>query len=200
MAKAWTVGREGMVGISLILGGSARDNWADVQIAGRAFRLPASSLLAEFQRAGALQQLLLRYVLALVTQASQLGLCSHYHLLEQRLCQYLSRLFDQVPGDEVAITHAQFAKLLGVRRVTITQAAGHLQAAGAIEYARGHVRLISREKLEARACLCQAIIRRAFETVLQKGGSAPIRRSQSPASRYSPFASQARPMQTPLRK
>ena len=165
MAKAWPVGREGMVGISLFLGEPKRGNRADVQIGGVAFRLPASALLAEFKRAEALQHLLLRYVFALVTQASQLGLCNHYHPIEQRLCRFLSLLFDRVPGDEVEITQERIARLLGVRRVSITQAAVHLHAAGVIEYWRGHVHLVSRTKLEARACPCAAIIRRAFASV-----------------------------------
>jgi hypothetical protein len=167
MAKAWPVGREGIVGISLFLGSVDRDNRADVQVGGLAFRLSASALLAEFRRAGALQQLLLRYVFALVTQASQLGVCSHYHPLEQRLCRFLSRTFDRVSADTVDITQNQIGRLLGVRRVTVSQAAGHLQAAGIIEYTRGRIRLVSREKLEKRACGCAAIIRRAFKAVTE---------------------------------
>jgi hypothetical protein len=167
MVQAWPVGREGIVGISLFLDSPDRDNRADVQFGGVAFRLPAGALLAEFRRAGALQQLLLRYVFALVTQASQLGVCSHYHPLEQRLCRFLLRAFDRVSGDDVAITQSRMAALLGVRRVTISHAAGHLQATGVIEYTRGHIRLISREKLEKRACGCAAIIRRAFGAVTE---------------------------------
>jgi hypothetical protein len=187
MAKAWPVGREGMVGISLFLGGPTVDHRADVQFGGLAFRLPAPALLSEFQRAGALQHLLLRYVLAVVTQASQLGICSHYHLLEPRLCRFLARVFDRVPGDEVAITQERLAELLGVRRVTVTHAATHLQAAGIVEYSRGRVRLISREKLEERACACNAIIRRAFEAVSQRGSSAAQRRRPLQTDRNSPL-------------
>jgi Crp-like helix-turn-helix domain len=167
MAKAWPVGREGMVGISLFLNGLTHDNRADVQVHGLAFRLPASTLLVEFRRASAFQHLLLRYVFALMTQASQLGVCSHHHPIEQRLCRFLSRLFARVSGDEVAITHERMGKLLGVRRESITEAALKLQAAGIIEYGRGRVKLISRKKLEARACACDALIRRAFEVVFK---------------------------------
>jgi hypothetical protein len=165
MAKAWPVGCEGMAGISLFLGGPRRDNRADVQIGGLAYRLPAAALKAEFRRAGDLQHVLLRYVFALFTQASQLGVCSHYHPIGQRLCRFLSRLFDRVPGDEVFITQVRMAELLGVRRVTITMAASHLHAAGIIEYYRGHIKLIDREKLEEHSCSCGAIIRRAFAAV-----------------------------------
>jgi CRP-like cAMP-binding protein len=165
MAKAWPVGREGMVGISLFLGSPRRDNQADVQLGGLAFRISASDLLAEFRRAGALHDLLLRYVFALVTQASQLSMCNHYHPIEQRLCRFLSRLFDRVGGDDVAITQERIGELLGVRRVTINLAAGQLQAAGVIQCARGHVKLLNQEKLEKRACACNTILRRAFEAV-----------------------------------
>jgi len=165
MAKAWPVGREGMVGISLFLGDRDRDNQVDVQIGGLAYRLSAAALLTEFRRAGALQHLLLRYVFALITQASQLGVCSHYHSIEQRLCRFLLRLFDRVSEGEVFITHERIAQLLGVRRVSITKVAVRLQAVGSIAYERGHVRLIDRKKLEDRACVCGTIIRRAFEAV-----------------------------------
>jgi CRP-like cAMP-binding protein len=155
------------VGISLFLGGPQRDDRADVQIGGLAFRLSASALLVEFRRAGAFQHLLLRYVFALVTQASQLGVCSNYHPIDQRLCRFLLRLFDRISGDEVAITQERMGELLGVRRVSITEAAGKLQAAGIIECVRGHVRLINRKKLAERSCACATIIARAFEAMLE---------------------------------
>jgi CRP-like cAMP-binding protein len=164
-AEAWPVGREGMVGISLFLGGPKRNSRAAVQIDGVAFRIPALALLAEFQRAGALQQLLLRYVFALVTQASQLGVCSYYHSVDRRFCRFLSLVFDRVPGDDVVITQERIAGLLGVTRGSISNAAVRLHNAGVIEYRRGHVQLISRTKLDARACACAAIIRRAFASV-----------------------------------
>ena len=172
MAKAWPVGNEGMVGISLILGGLERDKGADIQIGGTAFRLPAAVLLREFGRAGALQHLLLRYVFALITQASQLGVCSHHHPIEQRLCRFLSRVFDRVAGEEVALTQERIARLLGVRRVSITQAAVQLQESGVIAYRRGHVRLVSRKKLEERSCACASIIRLTFEAVSREARSA----------------------------
>jgi len=167
MAKAWPVGREGMVGISLFLGGPRRDNRADTQIGGGAYRLPASALRAEFRKAGALQQLLLRYLFALVTQASQLGVCSHYHSIEQRYCRFLCSLFDRVPGDEVFITQERIGTALGVRRESITEVAFRLQAAGLIEYRRGRVRIVSPKKLEKHACSCGQIIRRAFAAVTE---------------------------------
>jgi Crp-like helix-turn-helix domain len=165
MAKAWPVGREGMVGISLFLGSPDRDNRADVQFGGLAFRMSAPALQAEFRRAGALQHLLLRYVFALVTQASQLGVCSHYHPTEQRLCRFLSRAFDRIDGNEVIVTQARIAALLGVRRESITASAMRLQRDGIIKYSRGQVTLINRKKLDKRSCACGEIIRRAFADV-----------------------------------
>jgi hypothetical protein len=119
-ATTLRVGREGMVGISLFLGVQKLDNQADVQIGGTAFRLPAPALLAEFRRASALQHLLLRYVFALITQASQLGVCNHYHSVEQRLCRFLLRAFEHVGGEQTDLTQGRIARLLGVRRVSIT--------------------------------------------------------------------------------
>jgi CRP-like cAMP-binding protein len=167
MAKGWPVGHEGMVGISLFLGEPRRDNRADVQIAGHAFRLPAKALAEEFRRAGNFQALLLRYVFALVTQASQLGLCNHRHSMEQRLCRFLSRLFDRLSDDEIALTQEQIGAMLGTRRESITEAATQLHSEGIIDYQRGHIRLLDRQKLDDRSCSCGLIIRRAFEAVFE---------------------------------
>ncbi len=165
--NAWPVGREGMLGISLFLGAPKFVTRADVQIGGSAFRLPAAALLAEFRQAGALHQLLLRYVFALITQASQLGVCGNYHPIEQRLCRFLLGAFDRIDGDEIGFTQQRIAGLLGVRRVSVTQAAMRLQSDELIEYVRGRVRLLNRKLLEQRSCVCAAIIRRAFAAVLE---------------------------------
>jgi CRP-like cAMP-binding protein len=165
MARAWSVGREGMIGISLFLDSANRDNRADVELGGLAFRLPASVLQAEFRRAGALQRLLLRYVFALVTQSSQLSVCHRHHTVEPRFCNFLSRTFDQVNGNNAFITHVKIGMLLGVRRESVTEIALRLQGAGIIKYRRGQITLIDRKLLEARACACGRIIRRAFAAV-----------------------------------
>jgi hypothetical protein len=165
--KAWPVGREGMLGISLFLGVPKFVSRADVQIGGAAFRIPAAALISEFRQAGMLQQLLLRYVFALIQQASQLCVCSHYHPVEQRLCRFLLRSFDRIGGNEIGFTQQRIATLLGARRVSVTQAARRLQADDLIEYVRGRVTLVNQEKLEERSCVCTAIIRRAFEAVAQ---------------------------------
>jgi len=165
MAKAWPVGREGMVGISAILGNPKHDNRADVQFAGLAFRISVGALLAEFHLAGSLQSLLLRYVFALITQASQLGVCNQHHSLEQRFCRFLSRALDRIDRDEINVTQERIGKILGVRRVSITEIELRLQADGVIEYRRGHVTVLNWRKLEDRACACGGIIRRAFTAV-----------------------------------
>jgi hypothetical protein len=168
-AKAWAVGREGMVGISLFLGSANRDR-ADAQCDGLAFRLRARVLRDEFHRGQAVQRLLLRYVFALVTEASQLSVCNLHHSVAQRLCRFLSRAFDSVSADTIFLTHEHLALLLGVRRVSISQAAAQLQSAEIIAYERGHISLVNREKLEERACACAGIIRRAFEAVSDRRG------------------------------
>ena len=173
MAKAWSVGHEGMVGISVFLDSPNRDNRADVELGGLAYRLSASALRAEFRRGGALQQLLLRYVFALVTQSSQLRVCHQHHSVEQRFCNFLARTFDQVNGKNAFITQVRMGMLLGVRRESITEIALRLQGAGIIKYCRGQITLIDRKSLEDRACECDRIIRRAFAAV--SGESFPIR-------------------------
>jgi CRP-like cAMP-binding protein len=167
MGKAWPVGREGVLGISLFLGVPHFIRRVDVEVGGSAFRLPARALLAEFRRGGAFQQLLLRYVFALIMQASQLGICGQHHPIEQRLCRFLLCAFDRV-GDELGITQQRMAELLGTRRVSISKAAAQLQQEELIDYVRGRVTLVNRKKLEKRSCVCTAIIRRAFEAVLEQ--------------------------------
>jgi len=164
MVNAWRVGCEGMVGISLLLGiPDNREEQAKVQFDGLAFRISATALRAEFRRAGALQHLFLRYVSALITQASQLSVCRQYHSTAQRLCGFLSCIFDRFRGNVVFLTHARTAEMLGVRREAITQIACRLQDAGIIKYSRGHLSLINRRRLEERACVCGRIIRRTLE-------------------------------------
>jgi len=165
MAKAWPVGREGMLGISLFLGVERLDNQTEVQIAGTAFRIPAAALMAEFRQAGALQRLLLRYAFGLIMQASQLGVCNHCHPIEQRLCRLLLLAFDRVGAREIDLTQQRIAELLGVRRVSVTHAAMRLQRNHVIEYVRGRVRLIDRKKLAERSCVCAGIIARGFAAV-----------------------------------
>jgi len=175
-AKAWPIGNEGMVGISSFLGTPIRSNRAEVQIAGHAFRLDANVLRAEFRRGGVLQQLLLRYVQAVITQASQLGVCNHYHSLNKRLCGFLLRAFDQMPTNELAITQERIAHLLGVRRIGVGAVAAGLQAAGIIRYARGRILLLNHRKLEARACVCHTVIEQEFDRLRPHNAASAARR------------------------
>ena len=162
-AQAWLVGNEGVVGISSFLGRSIRSNQAEVQIAGHAFQLAAHALKSEFGRGGAFQKILLRYVMALITQASQLGVCSHHHVLDERLCQFLLFGFDRMGTTELTLTQQRIARILGVRREGVTDAAGRLRAARVIHYNRGHVTLLNRQKLKARACACYMVIKNEFD-------------------------------------
>ena len=164
-AEAWRVGKEGMIGVPLLLDSVDEHSRADVGSGGLAFRLSASVLLTEFRRARALQRLLLRYLFALLTQTSQLRVCHQHHSIEQRLCDFLSHHFDQAKDNAVFVTQERIGMLLDVRRETITEIALRLQRAGIIEYFRGQVTLINRKSLEKRACACGTIISRAFRTV-----------------------------------
>lgn len=169
-AKVWPVGNEGIVGISNFLSETDADEQAEVEIAGQAFQLDAQTLGAEFQRGAALQKLLLRYVEALITQASQLVVCGQHHSIDQRLCRLLLRAFDRMPTNKLAITQQRLAGLLGVRRESITEAAVHLQEAGIVHYDRGQIYLLKRQKLETRTCACYAVIRNAFDNLYRKTG------------------------------
>ena len=162
MAKTWLVGNEGMVGVSAVLGGPALGNQVEVDIPGEAFQLDVQTLKTEFQRGAELQKLLLRYVDALIMQASQLAVCGQYHSVDQRVCRILILAFDRMPTNTLAITQQRIARLLGVRRESVTAAARRLEAAGIIRSSRGRISLLNRESLEARACTCYGVIRNAF--------------------------------------
>jgi CRP-like cAMP-binding protein len=160
------VGNEGVVGIALFMGGDTTPNRAIVQVAGAAFRLQAPVLRVEFQRGGALQLALLRYTQALITQISQTAACNRLHAIEQRLCRWLLLTRDRVPTDQVQMTQEFLAHMLGVRREGVTVAAQHLQAAGLIHYARGHITILDRPGLEATACECYGVVRDEFTRLL----------------------------------
>lgn len=166
-AKAWQVGREGAVGLAS-LSDPIRNDQAEVQVAGHAFRLAAPDLKAEFSRGGALQQLLLRYLHACIMQLSQLGICNQHHTVDQRLDRFLLRAFDRAPANRLLITQQKTADLLGVRRVGVTEAVGRLQTLGIVRCGRGQITLLNRRKLEARVCACYAAIRREFEALLPR--------------------------------
>jgi hypothetical protein len=152
------VGKEGVVGIALFMGGETTPNRGIVQLAGEAYRLQAKRLKEEFKRAGALQLLLLRYTQALITQIAQTAVCNRLHPLEQRLCRRLLLCCDRVSSDELPMTQELVSHMLGAQRESVTVAAGHLQDQGLIRYARGHITLLNREGLEAAVCECYQVV------------------------------------------
>jgi len=160
------VGNEGVVGISLFMGGGSTSSSAVVQTAGHAYRLASRYLMEEFDRAGLLQQLLLRYTQALMTQMAQTAACNRHHSVEQQLCRWLLLAGDRVPGRELVMTQELVARMLGVRREGITEAAGRLQQAGLISYRRGHISVVQRAGLEARSCECYGVVKKEWSRLL----------------------------------
>ncbi|BAL24329.1 transcriptional regulator, Crp/Fnr family [Azoarcus sp. KH32C] len=170
-AEIAVVGNEGIVGVSLFMGGETTPSRAIVRSAGHAYRLKAQVLKAEFdrvggRRSGALHHLLLRYTQALLTQMAQTAACNRHHSLEQQLCRWLLLSLDRVPANELILTQELIANMLGVRREGVTEAAGKLQKAGLIEYRRGHITVLDRGRLEAQSCECYAVVKKEFERLL----------------------------------
>ena len=160
------VGNEGVVGISLFMGGDTTPSSAVVQTGGHAYRLERSKLLQEFNRASLLQGLLLRYTQALATQMFQTAACNRHHSVKQQLCRWLLATLDRAPERELVMTQELVASMLGVRREGITEAAGMLQHAGLISYRRGHIAVLDRAGLETRACECYAVVRNELRRLL----------------------------------
>ena len=160
------VGNEGVVGISMFMGGETTPSRAVVQAAGAAWRLPMQVLKQEFERGGGFQHLLLRYTQALITQMSQTAVCNRHHSVDQQLCRWLLMSLDRLGSDELVMTQELIANMLGVRREGVTEAAGKLQRAGVIKYARGRISLLDRRKLEASVCECYALVKKEYERLL----------------------------------
>jgi len=160
------VGNEGVVGISLFMGGNTTPSSAVVQTAGYAYRLQSSLLLQEFNRAGLLQHLLLRYTQALMTQMSQTAVCNRHHSVEQQLCRWLLLTLDRMQVNELVMTQELIASMLGVRREGITEAAGNLQRMGFISYRRGHIAVLDRSGLDSRVCECYAVVKTELNRLL----------------------------------
>ena len=165
-AEIAVVGNEGLVGVSLFIGGESTPSRAVVQSAGRGFRLLAELMKDEFNRAGPVLHLLLRYTQALITQMSQTAVCNRYHSLDQQLCRWLLLSLDRLRTNELTMTQELIANMLGVRRVGVTEAALNLQEAGLISYARGHIKVLDRPGLEKRTCECYAVVKREYERLL----------------------------------
>jgi CRP-like cAMP-binding protein len=165
-AETAGVGNEGVVGISLFMGGDTTSSSAVVQTAGHAFRLERHLLKQEFDRAGLLQRLLLRYTQALMTQMAQTAACNRHHSVEQQLCRWLLLTMDRVPARELIMTQELVASMLGVRRESVTEAAGNLQNAGYIRYRRGHIGVLDRAGLERQSCECYGVVKKEITRLL----------------------------------
>jgi CRP-like cAMP-binding protein len=167
-AEIAVVGFEGLVGISLFMGGDSTPSRAVVQSAGQGLRLKAQTIKTEFNRSGPVMHLLLRYTQALITQMSQTAVCNRHHSLDQQLCRWLLLSLDRLRSHELVMTQELIANMLGVRREGVTESALKLQQAGLIRYVRGHISVLDRPGLERRSCECYAVVKKEYERLLPK--------------------------------
>jgi CRP-like cAMP-binding protein len=165
-AEIALVGKEGLVGVALFMGGGSTPSRAVVQSAGTAFKVDARFLKAEFEQAGPVLHLLLRYTQALITQMAQTAVCNRHHSLNQQLCRWLLLSLDRLQGDELVMTQELIANMLGVRREGVTEAALKLQKVGLIQYSRGHIKVLDRVGLEQRSCECYAVVKKEYDRLL----------------------------------
>jgi len=172
-AEIAVVGYEGIVGISLFMGGESTSGRAVVQSAGQAFRMEADVLKGEFRRGDAVLGLLLRYTQALITQMAQTAVCNRHHTLDQQLCRWLLLSLDRIQSNELIMTQMLIADMLGVRREGVTEAATKLQKHGIIRYARGRITVLDRKKLEMRSCECYEVVKREYDRLLPLPDSGP---------------------------
>jgi CRP-like cAMP-binding protein len=165
-AEIAVVGNEGVVGISLFMGGESTPSRAVVQSSGEGWRLSARAVKAEFERPGPVMHLLLRYTQALITQMAQTAVCNRHHTLDQQLCRWLLLSLDRLQGNVLVMTQELIANMLGVRREGVTEAALRLQKLGLISYARGHITVVDRPALEHRTCECYAVVKKEYDRLL----------------------------------
>ncbi|MDP2770736.1 MAG: Crp/Fnr family transcriptional regulator [Giesbergeria sp.] len=165
-AEIAVVGYEGVVGITLFMGGGTTPSRGVVQSAGMGVRLSAQKIRDEFNRSGPVMHLLLRYTQALIAQMVQTAACNRHHSLDQQLCRWLLLSLDRLQGDELVMTQELIANMLGVRREGVTEAALKLQAAGLIRYVRGHITVLDRKGLELRTCECYAAVKNEYDRLL----------------------------------
>jgi CRP-like cAMP-binding protein len=165
-AELAVVGCEGMIGVSLFMGGETTPNRAVVQSACRAYRLPVQTLKAAFAQGGAFQLILLKYTQALITQISQTAVCNLHHTVDQQLCRWLLLSLDRLPKNELQMTQELIANMLGVRRQGVTESAGKLEKAGLIRYTRGLITVLDRPGIEERVCECYGVVKRETERLL----------------------------------
>ena len=160
------VGYEGLVGVSLFMGGETTPSRAVVQSAGKCFKLRADRMMLGFNRAGEVMHLLLRYTQALITQMSQTAVCNRHHSIDEQLCRWLLISLDRLRSSELIMTQELIANMLGVRREGVTEAAGYLQDAGLIRYRRGHITVLDRPGLEKRTCECYSVVKKEYDRLL----------------------------------
>jgi CRP-like cAMP-binding protein len=165
-AEIAVVGFEGIVGVSLFMGGGSTSSRAVVQSAGEGLRLKTSFMMKEFNMGGPVLHLLLRYTQALLTQMAQTAVCNRHHSLDQQLCRWLLLSLDRLPSNELIMTQELIANMLGVRREGVTEAAGRLDKAGVISYRRGRITVLNRLRLEQRTCECYAVVKREYDRLL----------------------------------
>lgn len=166
-AEISVVGNEGLVGISLFMGGESTSSRALVQSGGSGYRLLGQRLVDEFNRHGELMSLVLRYTQALITQMAQTAVCNRHHSIDQQLCRWLLLSLDRLPTNHLLMTQELIANMLGVRREGVTEAAGRLQDLGVIEYRRGHIEVVDRPKLEQLSCECYAVVKKETDRLLK---------------------------------
>ena len=165
-AEIALVGNEGIVGISLFMGGESTPSRAVVQSAGQGYRMTAEAMKDEFNRAGPVLHLLLRYTQALITQMAQTAVCNRHHSLDQQLCRWLLLSLDRLQDSELLMTQELIANMLGVRREGVTEGALKLQNAGLISYSRGRIKVLDRAGLERRTCECYAVVKKEYDRLL----------------------------------
>lgn len=165
-AEISVVGNEGVVGVALFMGGESTPSRAIVQSAGHAYRLAGSRTKEEFHRDGQMQQLMLRYTQALITQMAQTAVCNRHHSIDQQLCRWLLLSLDRLEGNHLVMTQELIANMLGVRREGVTEAASKLQKLGVINYVRGHITVLDRPRLESLSCECYAVVKRETDRLL----------------------------------
>lgn len=165
-AEIAVVGNEGLLGISLFMGGETTPSRAIVQSAGFGYRLKSQFLKDEFNRGGSTMHLLLRYTQALLTQMAQTAVCNRHHSVDQQLCRWLLLSLDRLSSDRLIMTQELIANMLGVRREGVTEAAGKLQRADIIRYKRGHIEVLDRKGLEAGVCECYAVVKTEYDRLL----------------------------------
>jgi CRP-like cAMP-binding protein len=165
-AEIAVVGNEGVVGISLFMGGGTTPSRAVVQSAGLGYRLKAPFLITAFKLGGPVMNLLLRYTQALITQMAQTAVCNRHHSLDEQLCRWLLLSLDRLPGNELTMTQELISNMLGVRREGVTEAALKIQASGLISYTRGRIRVLDRAGLEKRSCECYEVVKLEYDRLL----------------------------------